>query len=225
MNGISKKHLDEFIGKEASKIIFEEEDASVNVENTLESLESQKDELGEKIKAKNTLINAIKDRDEKISELKRLEVLKNNLKEVEANLSTIQQVKQQVDTIGDDDENNTTMDVVATTVTETVIDKSRQLVSAPVIRKRNPVIASPSVKSTIAPNKIKRKNVIIQFDKGTKRPFQVNFTQRGFLIGDTRLSFELLEKAISKKFRIVLKDGFVLDDIKMQKILRYKNIL
>lgn len=80
-------------------------------------------------------------------------------------------------------------------------------------------------KKAISPSqKVKKKNVIIQFGKGTKYPFYVNFTQRGFLIGETRLSFELLEKALSKNFTITLKDGFVLNNVRMQQILRYKNV-
>lgn len=70
-----------------------------------------------------------------------------------------------------------------------------------------------------------KKTVIVNFDKSTNQPFQVKFTERGFLIGDTRLSFEILEVAISKEFNIVLNNGtgLVLDSVRMQKILKYKD--
>lgn len=70
-----------------------------------------------------------------------------------------------------------------------------------------------------------KKTVIVNFDKSTQQPFQVKFTERGFLIGDTRLSFEILEVAISKEFNIVLNNGtgLVLDSVRMQKILKYKD--
>lgn len=70
-----------------------------------------------------------------------------------------------------------------------------------------------------------KKDIIVNFDKSTKTPFQVKFTERGFSIGETRLSFEMLEVAISKQFNITLDsgNGLVLDAIKMQKILKYKN--
>ena len=71
----------------------------------------------------------------------------------------------------------------------------------------------------------KKKTLIVNFDKSTKNPFQVKFTERGFLIGETRLSFEFLEAALSKEINIVLENGagLVLDAIKMQKILKYKD--
>lgn len=74
-------------------------------------------------------------------------------------------------------------------------------------------------------SKPKKQPVIVNFDKSTDNPFQVTFTERGFLIGDTRLSFELLEVAINKEFNIVLENGtgLTLDAVRMQKILKYKD--
>ena len=71
----------------------------------------------------------------------------------------------------------------------------------------------------------KKKTLVVNFDKSTNSPFQVKFTERGFLIGKTRLSFEFLEAALSKELNIVLENGtgLVLDAIKMQKILKYKD--
>lgn len=70
-----------------------------------------------------------------------------------------------------------------------------------------------------------KKSVLVNFDKSTDQPFQVKFTERGFLIGDTRLSFEILEVAVSKEFNITLNNGtgLVLDAVRMQKILKYKD--
>ncbi len=58
-------------------------------------------------------------------------------------------------------------------------------------------------------------------------PFQVLFSERGFLFNDTRLSFEELETALSKNYNIVLNsgNGLVLDAVRMQKIMKYKNII
>ena len=66
---------------------------------------------------------------------------------------------------------------------------------------------------------------IVKFDTKTKNPFQVKFSERGFSVDDTRLSFELLETAISKNFNITLNggQGLVLDAVKMQKIMKYKD--
>lgn len=73
--------------------------------------------------------------------------------------------------------------------------------------------------------KMKPKKVI--FDKSTGSPFEVIFSERGFLVEGTRFSFEELETAISKKYNIVLDEGkgLSLDAVKMQKILKYKDIL
>lgn len=65
----------------------------------------------------------------------------------------------------------------------------------------------------------------VAFDVKGKQPFNVKFSERGFDINGTRLSFELLETAASKNFSITLEGGkgLVLDAVRMQKILRYKD--
>lgn len=75
------------------------------------------------------------------------------------------------------------------------------------------------------PQQPRAKVLKVNFDNHTPQPFQVEFTERGFLIGSTRLSFEVIETALSKNFTITLDNGngLVLDAIKMQKILKYKN--
>lgn len=66
----------------------------------------------------------------------------------------------------------------------------------------------------------------VQFDTKTEAPWTATFSQRGFSIDGTRLSFELLEDAISKNYVITLNSGqgLVLDAVKMQKILKYKDL-
>ena len=80
-----------------------------------------------------------------------------------------------------------------------------------------------NIKENIAGNNPKTTKVI--FDKSTNK-FEVDFSERGFDINGSRLSFEFLEIAISKNANIVLDkgDGLVLDNIKMNKILKYKNL-
>lgn len=71
----------------------------------------------------------------------------------------------------------------------------------------------------------KNKVYKVKFDTNTQVPFEVKFTERGFSIDGTRLSFEALENALSKNYTITLNNGkgLVLDAIRMQKILKYKN--
>ena len=72
--------------------------------------------------------------------------------------------------------------------------------------------------------KQKKKKVI--FDKSTNSPFEVIFSERGFAIEGTRFSFEDIETALSKEYSITLQNGkgMQLDAVKMQKILKYKEI-
>lgn len=70
-----------------------------------------------------------------------------------------------------------------------------------------------------------KKAYIVKFDKNTQEPFDVKFSERGFSIQGTRLSFEALENALSKNYTIVLNNGsgLALNAIRMQKILKYKD--
>ena len=85
------------------------------------------------------------------------------------------------------------------------------------------VMSSEPVAGVSKP-KMKPKKVI--FDKSTGSPFEVVFSERGFLVEGTRFSFEELETAISKKYNIILNEGkgLSLDAVKMQKILKYKDV-
>jgi hypothetical protein len=71
---------------------------------------------------------------------------------------------------------------------------------------------------------IPKKAAKVVFDKSTGKPWEVMFTDRGFEIGDTRLSFENVEEAINKNFNMVLDagNGLVLDQNKLNKIMKYK---
>jgi hypothetical protein len=71
----------------------------------------------------------------------------------------------------------------------------------------------------------KNKAYLVKFDQNTQAPFQVKFTERGFSIDGTRLSFEAFENALSKNYTITLNNGkgLMLDAIRMQKVLKYKN--
>lgn len=72
--------------------------------------------------------------------------------------------------------------------------------------------------------KVKPTKVI--FDKSTGAPFEVIFSERGFSIEGTRMSFEDIETAISKNYNITMSGGkgITLDAVKMQKILKYKDV-
>lgn len=86
------------------------------------------------------------------------------------------------------------------------------------LNEEEPIMQTPPVSQP------KSKKVI--FDKSSGNPWEVEFSERGFLIGDTRMSFEELEYAISKNYTITLGGGkgVSLDAVKMQKILKYKDL-
>lgn len=71
----------------------------------------------------------------------------------------------------------------------------------------------------------KKKPVKVVFDKSSTSPWEVIFSERGFLVGDTRLSFEEIKNALSKNYQIILDggNGLVLDGVKMQSILKYED--
>lgn len=85
---------------------------------------------------------------------------------------------------------------------------------------------APESMSPIAAPAPKKKPKKVIFDKSTGAPFEVVFSERGFLIDNTRFSFEDIETALSKEYNIVLQNGkgLQLDAVKMQKILKWKNV-
>lgn len=97
----------------------------------------------------------------------------------------------------------------------------QQKVNAPISTKTQPMQQSrPQVSPQPQPEK--KQDLIVRFDTNTTTPFTVKFTKRGFVVGGTRLSFDLIEQAINKKFSVTLKSGLILTPVKMQKILKYK---
>lgn len=97
------------------------------------------------------------------------------------------------------------------------------------LKKQKDIMAKSKVKSTgkeieLEEKFVPKKTMKVIFDKSTGKPWEVSFTDRGFQIGETRLSFENIENAIDKNFNIVLDagNGIVLDQNKLNKILKYK---
>ena len=53
-----------------------------------------------------------------------------------------------------------------------------------------------------------------------------DFSERGFSIGGSRLSFETIEQALSKNYNLKLDggEGLELNQVRMQKIMKYKDL-
>lgn len=86
-----------------------------------------------------------------------------------------------------------------------------------------PAVAKAPIAQAPIQRKVTLKPKAVRFNTGLDNEYVVTFSERGFLIGETRLSFEEIENAVSKEYTMTLKDGTVLDAVKMQQILRYKD--
>lgn len=77
-----------------------------------------------------------------------------------------------------------------------------------------------------AQEKPSKKPVKVVFDKSSPKAWDVIFSERGFLIDNTRLSFEEIKNALSKGYNISLNGGkgIVLDAVKMQSIMKYEDL-
>ena len=208
----SKKDIDSFILKEASIHLAEDaqidnvsslEDAIAIAKETLEKTKESLKNLTEKLKTDKQVQTSAVGADYKKmadSQVKitqdQLELTKQLTSSAEKSVSDLESQKQQAV----EDQKNS-----AVTEQESV-ETNKAEVS---IQKQN-----------VEP---KKKDMIVRFDTKSNSPFLVKFTDRGFLVGDTRLSFGLIQKAISKQFSLTLKNGLVLTPVKMQKILKYKN--
>ena len=208
----SKKDIDSFILKEASIYLGEEakvdtvssvEDAIVLAKETLQKTQESLKNLTEKLKTdKQVQTSAVGADYKKMADAQvkitqdQLDLTKELVSSSEKSLSDLESQKQQAI----EDEKN------ASLTEQESVDANKA--EAPIQKPE----AEP-----------KKKDMIVRFDTKSNSPFLVKFTDRGFLVGDTRLSFGLIQKAISKEFSLTLKNGLILTPVKMQKILKYKN--
>ena len=229
MNKIDKKQLDSFIEKEALKILYEED----TFEETIEAeTEEEIKNLKNIIDVKRTALGRARDENMRVEINAELKRYKERLDKAEERLKITQNTiedkkRQERETEEKKSKEGVTADIEMELteqkhITTPFISKKFK---EKALKKRQLIPAKKSTTTTKAEPSIKSKNVWVKFDRNTPNEFFVNFTKRGFVIADTRLSFELLEKALSKKFTITLKNGFVLDSLKMQKILNYKKRL
>lgn len=101
---------------------------------------------------------------------------------------------------------------------EAIQNQTRQPVVNQNIQPTAPVVTPSNVP--------KNKVTLVKFDQNTDQPFEVKFSKRGFSVDGTRLSFELLDQALSKNFSITLNGGtgLVLTPVRMQKIMKYRDL-
>jgi len=213
-----------FIQTQIKSIIQEEEMGS----NSLDTPETYEDVLktfddmekfvkDEKTLSSNALQNAmklastIKDPTQKTVSNNNIKLQKERMKKLDLMNKTVADQKKNVE--DSFNKKQTTQQTQSQTVSMTEI--------APSVAPSNTPSVTPS-NNSIPPIK---KAYVVKFDTKTDRPFSVKFSERGFAVEDTRLSFETLENALSKNYSITLNNGrgLVLDALKMQKILKYKD--
>tara|TARA_R110001606_G_scaffold92923_2_gene206293 strand:+ start:656 stop:1291 length:636 start_codon:yes stop_codon:yes gene_type:complete len=207
----TKKDIDSFILKEAASHLFEADSNVDNVSSLEDAIALSKDTL-EKTK------ESLKNLTEKLKMDKQVQTSATGADYKKMADAQVKITEDQLDLTKE----------LESSAQQRVLDLEGQKVEAEKVASQSldeqgvesvdvntkPVSESP---------KIEKKDIIVRFDTKTNSPFLVKFTDRGFLVGDTRLSFGLIEKAISKQFSLTLKNGLILTPVKMQKILKYKN--
>jgi predicted nucleic acid-binding Zn-ribbon protein len=213
----SKKEIDNFILREASKYLFEEDltDDVESIETSISKLEDRIEQNKEDIK---TLDIKKKDADKNKSATpdehdKRIATI-----ESEKYAERLKTAKEDEKRLKDDLKG---LEIEKKQKEQSKTETSKQIAAGETVSEA--VQVAPIKKAAPVKPKPKKKELIVRFDTNTPTPFTVKFTSRGFVVGNTRLSFELLDKAISKQFSVTLKNGLVLTPVKMQKILKYKN--
>ena len=239
-----KSSVHSFIKSQIAKILSED-DALSNDKETIDTFDKmdkfvKDEETANDLASMNSkrMISAVKDPNKKNIEnlnlksqaekKKKLDLMKKNVEDQKKNYEDNLKQKQL------QDKTNKLLNLNAqTTPVQTNSQTMPQIMSVTETFDRN--FAAPVIKRGFAEQNIPaqtnnalpplKKAYIVKFDKNTEYPFDVKFTERGFAIEGTRLSFEAVENALSKNYIITLNNGqgFVLTSIRMQQILKYKS--
>ena len=239
--------LDEFIDSYIKKCLFEDDANNIDA-NILQYFGDEEKKTKTAIDTDNRLKSAQINPDERVIKDKQIKTNKDKLakmKKIEDDLKKQQDIKKKMDQVklttqktagGASSTTTPGGTVLGTGISENIAQNGalpmlKRTFTTPVIQKN---VVAEQVPGQVVPNQapaqqnqapVKKKPVRVMFDKSTGKPFYVDFSERGFSINGTRLSFELIESALSKGFNIILEqgNGQLLDQVKMQKILKYKD--
>jgi len=242
------KYIDEAIKKELKKLIREaNEDASgvadekaddAEVLDTLQNaddfLKDEKKRAEQNKKQAQKLMSVVKDPATKNVQTLTQKIETDKIKKIDTIDKNIEVQKQKVeDKLKAKDTLKTTQKPgtapgaevsgsIGLSITES---KTKNKTSFPMITRAFFTEQNEEQNSNFPPIESSNKAYIVKFDKNTQAPFDVKFTKRGFSIDGTRLGFETIENALSKNYTITLGGGkgFVLNPIRMQQILKYKD--
>lgn len=202
MKPSEKKKIDDFIDECANKFLFEQEEDEGTFDVVSKFLDNEEKKTKTAIDSDNRIKGAQIEPLERAIKEKQIKINKDKLVQLQKLRDTVQKsmVTQKQAEEKENKETTTTL-TVGTEISE----------QAPIVQQLQ-----------VPKKKVKR----VMFEKSTGNPFYVDFSERGFLVGGTRLSFETLETALSKNYNIVLDGGkgMTLDQVRMQKILKYKDV-
>ena len=223
-----KNRLDKFIGGCINHYLFEQNEVIDDLElgnfdNMIKYFDNEEKRTRTEIDTDNRLKSALVNPDER--KIKETTIKKNKerldkIMKMKDNLTKQKDMQQKAKQV------QQTTQTASANVSSQIDVGVAENVAAPLLKRsfaEQAPVPSPTAVPTPAP--VKKKPVRVMFDKSSGAPFYVDFSERGFAINDTRLSFELIESALSKEFNIILDhgQGLSLDQVKMQKILKYKD--
>lgn len=252
MKKLTLKDIDSLIEQSMTNLNIQ---SQVSPQNNVKSLtdpifnyldaeeQTQQNSIRDNNKIKNVIVNPnekrskedqVRDSQKKIIQLKQMrdEILKKQEELAKAEQERTDQLKLQM---GDFESEKKDLEKFRQRVNEMY----HKFYAMPILKRKHPTFDKMSdtnidetglpIQSAPAPQPaplpvVEKKPLKVRFEKSTN-PFEVLFSERGFKIGNTRLSFETIEDALSKNITLTLDggNGLVLDAVRMQKILKYKD--
>jgi len=243
----STKYIDKMVKNELLKILKEASETDIEktddevlntLRNTTDFLKDEEKQSKDKKLTASKLAGAVKNPAEKAvqlstqkaedEKLKKIESIKKNIESQTKNLEDTIKSKEALKTIKKPGETPAAPGTSTVGISGSIgisESKTKNKTSFPMITRNFFTEQNVEPNSSFPPLESPNKAYLVKFDKNTQEPFDVKFTKRGFSINGTRLGFETIENALSKNYTITLGGGkgFVLNPIRMQQILKYKD--
>jgi hypothetical protein len=222
MKPIHKKRIDDFIDECLNEFLFEQNDEEDTLGTMTNFIDSEEKKTKASIESDNKMKSAQIDPMERAIKEKQIRINKDKmiqLNKLRDELNKSMEAKKKA-------EEQKAKEAKASASIEVTAEAESAPIFTRQFAEQAPVPTSTPVQlpaQTTQPQQ--KKTVVVTFESNTDHPFKVKFTERGFLVGNTRLSFEIIETSLSKNFDIILDGGkgFALTQVRMQKILKYKD--
>ena len=213
-------YIDKAIKAEINKIIKEQDEETKSNDEILDTFDKMDDFIKDENKQSDMAVKNSLKLMSSLSEPTKRNAENLNIKSQKERMKKLDVMKKNVEDQKKNFEDNLKRkEIEAQNQQKATVQSTMQI--SPISEQNNelPELPSPQMEEPI------KKAYIVKFDKNTQEPFDVKFSERGFSIQGTRLSFEALENALSKNYTIVLNNGngLALNAIRMQKILKYKD--